>query len=69
MSSTPAANRHPPFLEVTPNDHGAWVAVATALGLCCAMVTLMIRVFVRTVISPPFGHDDTFILVATVSTS
>jgi hypothetical protein len=66
MSSMPVRYL-PPFCQVTPNDHGAWVAVATGVGLCCALVALMIRAFVRVVISPPFGHDDTAILLATVS--
>ncbi|KAL8828531.1 MAG: hypothetical protein Q9170_006561 [Blastenia crenularia] len=59
-------NRHPPLLEVTPTDHSAWVAISTALGLCCALVTLLLRAFVRAVISPPFGHDDTAIMAATL---
>lgn len=67
MSSIPAPNRLPPFLEVTPTDHGAWVAVATALGLCCALLTSMMRIFVRARINPPFAHDDIVMLAAMVS--
>lgn len=69
MTSTLLPNHHPPLLKVTPTDHSAWVAIATALGLCCAFVTLLLRAFVRVVISPPFGHDDTTILTATVAIS
>ncbi|KAL9000492.1 MAG: hypothetical protein Q9169_000785 [Polycauliona sp. 2 TL-2023] len=64
--TTPAPFRHPPLLEVTPTDHTAWIAIATVLGLCCAVVTALLRIFVRLVISPPFGHDDTVVLVATL---
>ena len=67
MPVAPVLIRHPPLLEVTPFDHRAWLAVATALGLCCALMTLLIRIFVRAVISPPFAHDDTINLAATVS--
>lgn len=67
MSSIPAPNDHPPFLEVTPTDHGAWVAIATALGLCCALLTSMIRIFVRARVNPPFAHDDIAVLAAMVS--
>lgn len=66
MPVASALNRHPPLLEVTPFDHRAWLAVATALGLCCALMTLLIRIFLRVVISPPFAHDDTINLAATV---
>ncbi len=58
---------YPPFYQVTPTDHGAWVVVATGVGISCALVTLLIRGFVRVVISPPFGRDDTTILLAMVS--
>ena len=64
--STSASGPSPPFFEVTPTDHRAWIAVGTTLGLCCTLVTLMIRGFVRVAISPPFGRDDIFMLVATV---
>lgn len=64
--STPVPYVHPPLLEVTPTDHTAWIVITTFLGLCCALVTALLRIFVRLVISPPFGHDDTIVLVATV---
>lgn len=67
MSSAPVTIQHPPLLQVTPTDHSAWIAVATTLGLCCALVTLLIRAFVRIVISPPLGGDNATILAATVS--
>ena len=59
MSSKLTSNFHfPPFLKATPIDHIAWVAITTVLGLCCAFVNLLIRVLVRAMIRPPFGHDD-----------
>ena len=65
--STPADNYSPPFFQVTPNDHTAWTAIATVLGLCCTLVTVLIRVFIRTMISPPFKSDDFLMFVATAS--
>ncbi|KAL9630035.1 MAG: hypothetical protein Q9204_004936 [Flavoplaca sp. TL-2023a] len=59
--------RHPPLLTVTPTDHTAWIVIAAILGICCALVTALLRIFVRAVISPPFGHDDTVVLVATAA--
>ncbi len=66
--STPVNRYYSPFFQVTPNDHTAWIAIATALGLCCTLVTLLIRVFVRFTISPPFGRDDFLMFSATAST-
>ncbi len=66
--STPLNRYHPPFFQVTPTDHTAWIAVATVLGLCCTLVTLLIRFFVRFVIHPPLGRDDLLIFAATAST-
>ena len=68
-SSTASGKYLPPLLEVTSDDHRAWIAIATALGLSCSLVTLMIRIFVRIMISPPFGHDDTAFGAATVGFS
>ena len=64
--TTAVPYRHPPLLTVTPTDHTAWIVITAILGICCALVTALLRIFVRAVISPPFGHDDTVVLVATV---
>ncbi|KAL8886437.1 MAG: hypothetical protein Q9215_005861 [Flavoplaca cf. flavocitrina] len=64
--TTAVPYRHPPLLTVTPTDHTAWIVITAILGICCALVTALLRIFVRAVISPPFGHDDTVVLVATL---
>lgn len=57
----------PPLLIVDDTHHGAWVAIAAGYGLTLTLVCLLIRVYVRVLISPPFGIDDLVLLGATVS--
>ena len=65
--STLVNGRYSPLFQVTSDNHTVWIAIATVLGLCCTLVTLLIRVFIRFMISPPFGSDDFVMLVATAS--
>lgn len=57
----------PPLLIVDDTHHGAWVAIAAAFGLTLTLVCLLIRLYVRIAVSPPFGIDDLVLLFATVS--
>ena len=55
-------------VEVTnATHHGGWVVITAALGLCFGIVCLLIRLYVRLIISPPFTRDDYVHSVATVS--
>lgn len=56
----------PPFQVVDDSHHGAWVIIATALGLVIALVSFLIRVYVRVALNPPFAVDDGVLLGATV---
>lgn len=61
----PTGQRAP--LEITNStQHGSWVVIATALGLVLGVVCLLIRIYVRVVITPPFSKDDYVHGVATV---
>lgn len=55
----------PPFAIVSPEDHEAWILIATALGLVCILFFAGIRVLVRYTISRGFGWDDHTLLAAT----
>ncbi|OCL15262.1 hypothetical protein AOQ84DRAFT_329710 [Glonium stellatum] len=61
----PTGYSAPPSI-VSENDHSAWITITAALGLCCVMLCLIMRVYVRTQISPPFGWDDSSLIAATV---
>ncbi|KAK1144231.1 hypothetical protein N8T08_005644 [Aspergillus melleus] len=56
----------PPFEVVDDLHHGAWVIIATALGLVVALVSFLIRVYVRIALNPPFAVDDGVLLVVAV---
>ena len=55
-------------VEVTnATHHGAWVVITAALGLTFGIVCLLIRLYVRLIINPPFTRDDYVHSMATVS--
>jgi hypothetical protein len=57
----------PPFQVVDDLHHGAWIIITAALGLVVSLVCLLIRLYVRLALSPPFAYDDYVLLGATVS--
>lgn len=54
-----------PFTVITDTDHGAWIIIATALGLSQILLFAGIRIFVRCVINPGLAFDDLMIFTAT----
>lgn len=56
----------PPFATVTPDDHSAWILIATALGLACYLFFGAIRILVRVTISHGFALDDYVLCAATI---
>ncbi|GFF26139.1 hypothetical protein IFM61606_09654 [Aspergillus udagawae] len=56
----------PPFQVVDDLHHGAWIIITAAFGLVVSLVCLLIRVYVRLALSPPFAYDDYVLLGATV---
>lgn len=56
----------PPF-EVIDGDHrGGVIIIVAACALVLSLVAILIRVYVRLLLSPPFGLDDHVLVVATV---
>jgi hypothetical protein len=58
----------PPFEVVDDQHHGAWVIITAALGLAIMLVCLLIRMYVRIFLSPPFGPSDWIVGGASVCT-
>ncbi|KAE8311747.1 hypothetical protein BDV41DRAFT_322935 [Aspergillus transmontanensis] len=56
----------PPFQVVDDSHHGAWIIITGALGLVVSLVSFLIRLYVRLVLSPPFAYDDFVLLGATI---
>lgn len=57
---------HAPLALVDANNHGAWVVITNAFGLCLILICLGIRGYIRKVVSPPLGNDDWTLIGATV---
>ncbi len=63
------SNVLPPISAVTSTNHGAFILITNGFGLCLVLIFMIIRVFARLFINPPFDRDDLLIGVATVSMS
>lgn len=66
MSGAPPAGgllpgQSAPLATITPTDHRGLVAIATALSLVFAFVSIVIRAYVRYQFSNSFGADDVVI--------
>lgn len=57
----------PPISVVTPTDRGGLILIANGFGLCLVLIFMIMRVFARLFINPPFDRDDVALGVATVS--
>jgi len=68
-SSSPVYNStiSAPLASISPTDHGGLILITNAFGLILVLVFLLVRISVRLFISPPFGGDDYFLSLATVS--
>lgn len=60
------AGYHPSLATVDENHHGAWVLICNAFGLLTILITMLVRVYIRGKISPPFGNDDWTLFAGTV---
>ncbi|OGM40511.1 hypothetical protein ABOM_010617 [Aspergillus bombycis] len=57
----------PPFETVDGDHHAGIIIIVSAICLVLSLVCLLIRLYVRFLLSPPFGIDDVILLGATVS--
>ena len=57
---------YPPLLTVDSSHRGAWIAVSGAIGLTLSIFCLLVRVYVRVAVSPPFSKDDVVLFAAMV---
>lgn len=61
--------QHPPFEVIDDQHHAGIVIITTAICLVITLVCLLIRVYVRLLLSSSFGVDDFVLLAATVRTT
>ncbi|KAI2706238.1 hypothetical protein DTO006G1_8843 [Penicillium roqueforti] len=57
----------PPFETIDDRHHAGIIIITAAICLVISLVCLLIRVYVRTFLSPPWGSDDIILLGATIS--
>lgn len=58
---------YPPLAVVTPDDHRAWIIIATSLGLVIALLSAVIRATVRSQFGQRLGVDDAFLAAGIVA--
>jgi hypothetical protein len=56
----------PPFETIDDKHHAGIIIITGAICLMISLVCLLIRVYVRVFLSPPWGSDDIILLGATV---
>jgi hypothetical protein len=56
----------PPFETIDDKHHAGIIIITAAICLVISLVSLLIRVYVRKFLSPPWGSDDIILLGATV---
>ena len=54
-----------PAIQLDANHHGSWLVICSAFGLVIVLLTLIIRVYLRMRVSPPFAADDIALTAAT----
>ena len=62
MSYTPS----PPSTIITPDNHGGLITITAAVGMTFALCSMGIRIYARTQINGPWGHDDSALLASAV---
>jgi hypothetical protein len=55
-----------PFVITSPTDHSGDIVIVAATGIALILVTLSIRVYIRSSFSGPWLADDTVFALATV---
>ncbi|CAG8895297.1 unnamed protein product [Penicillium egyptiacum] len=57
----------PPFETIDEKHHAGIIIIVAAICLVISLVCLLIRVYVRVFLNPPWGSDDIILLGATIS--
>lgn len=65
-SATLLPGQSPPLSVITPTDQGGVVLIVTALGMIFALISIIIRVYIRLQLRNAFARDDVVVSVAMV---
>lgn len=63
-NGVPEGNKAP-LISLDDNHHGSWLVICSAFGLVIILLTLVIRIYLRFRVSPPFAADDIALTVST----
>lgn len=63
-NGVPEGNKAP-LLTQDDDHHGSWLVICSAFGLVIVLLTLIVRIYLRYKVSPPFAADDICLTVAT----
>lgn len=66
MSTNGPDSLLPPLLEVTPNDHGAWVVVSSSLLIILTILVVAVTLVSRIKVLQSLSWSDTLLSFATV---
>lgn len=55
-----------PLSPIDGNHRGAAIHICNGFGLTVVLITLAIRIYIRTRVAPPWKYDDYALLVATI---
>jgi hypothetical protein len=64
-----APGQSPPLTVISPTNQGGVILIITALGMVFALVSILIRLYIRLQIRHAYERDDTAIAVAMVGVS
>ncbi|KAK4634790.1 hypothetical protein CLAFUW4_01502 [Fulvia fulva] len=57
---------YPPFAIISDSDHGGWIIIATSLGLAMALLSTIIRIYVKSILRQQLSLDDILLAGATL---
>ena len=61
-----APGQSAPLTVISPTDQGGVVLIVTALGMIFAIVSILIRMYIRLQLRHIFEHDDSVVMIAMV---
>ncbi|KAJ5787566.1 hypothetical protein N7457_002556 [Penicillium paradoxum] len=61
------SDQSPPFETIDDKHHAGIIIITAAVCLMISLVCLLIRIYVRTYLCPPWGSDDIILLGATIA--
>lgn len=65
LSNSVPEGHKAPLIRLDDDHHGSWLVICSAFGLVIILLTLIIRIYLRYRVSPPFAADDIALTAST----